>query len=110
MSLRRFGNFPSSESRLPTISPYDPQPKTSATPAATRSGSVKSLDDEINRPVTSGAKDPPTLPPKFCSDTNEETIWGGATSIGIAFTADVEKLKLATASVRKATARTVSGE
>lgn len=45
--------------------------------------------------MTRGANDPPTFPPKFCNDTSEETIWGGATSIGIEFTAAVEKLNQA---------------
>ncbi len=94
---------------MPTINPYEPQPKTSATPAATRRGSVKSPEVEINRPVTNGAKDPPIFPPKFYKEAREDTIWGGATSMGIEFTAAVEKLTLATESARKAIAKISSG-
>ena len=60
-------------------------------------------------PVTSGAKDPPTFPPKFWSDTSEETMCGGATSIGMEFTAAVEKLALATNRVSSAIASTSIG-
>src|SRR3970282_1628688 len=84
-------------------------PKTSATPAATSSGTVKSPDPDINRLVTRGANDPPTFPPKFCNATSGERICGGATSIGIEFTAAVEKLTLATEQIRNVTAQNVSG-
>ena len=56
---------PNSRSRSPTIKPKEPHPKTSAAPAATSNGTVKSPEAEINIPVTSGAKDPPKFPPKF---------------------------------------------
>src|SRR5262249_9317191 len=80
-----------------------------AAPAATSNGTVKVPEPETSIPVSSGAKDAPKLPPKFCSDTSDETICEGAASIGMEFTEAVEKLKLATASVRKVTANVVPG-
>ena len=91
-------------SRLPTINPYEPQPSTRATPAATSSGTVKSPVAVTSTPVTIGANEPPTLPPKFCSEVSEDTMCGGATSIGIEFTAAVERLTLTTDSVSSPTA------
>jgi len=35
---------------------------------------VKSPEAETSMPVTSGAKEPPTFPPKFWSDASEETM------------------------------------